>query len=204
MQMTMQPTAARVVAPAAAGRPAPLAAAPRAHRRQQQRQQLHQGLRAPPVLASAAAAPAPAATASGGHTGLLHGLGKVGEVSASHMPWLLRLAHIKSRITGGDSNVALQESARGLLMWKVRGACCSGRWALAAAAVAHRSHHCAGQHSTATIHLLQSANPCPQLTPAQPVARSLTPAACCLPPVNPARRLPWSGGWCWTTTPSSS
>jgi hypothetical protein len=37
-----------------------------------------------------------------------------------HMPWLLRLAHIKSRITGGDSNVALQESARGLRMWKVR------------------------------------------------------------------------------------
>lgn len=34
------------------------------------------------------------------------------------MPWLLRLAHIKSRTTGGDSTVALQESARGLLMWK--------------------------------------------------------------------------------------
>jgi hypothetical protein len=34
------------------------------------------------------------------------------------MPWLLRLAHVKSRITGGDSGAALQESARGLLLWK--------------------------------------------------------------------------------------
>ncbi len=36
-----------------------------------------------------------------------------------HMPWLLRLAHVKSKIAGGDSNTALQESARGLLLWKV-------------------------------------------------------------------------------------
>ena len=82
-------------------------------RRQQRRQQ-----RAA-VVASAAAAPSKPA-GSEGHTALLHGLGEVGEVAPVHMPWLLRLAHLKSRITGGDSNAALQESARGLLMWKVR------------------------------------------------------------------------------------
>lgn len=193
MQMTMQPAAARVAAPAAAGRPAPLAAAPRTHRRQQQRRQLRQGWRAPTVLASAAAAPAPAAAASSGHTGLLHGLGKVGEVSASHMPWLLRLAHIKSRITGGDSNVALQESARGLLMWKVRGACGAGQ-----CSAAHRSHLHAAQRQSHT-RPASGSKPLPSLL----LAASL-PAACCLPPVNPACRLPWSGAWCWTTAPSSS
>ena len=70
------------------------------------------------VTSAAAAAPARPA-AEGGHTALLHGLGEVGDVAPVHLPWLLRLAHIKSRITGGDSNAALQESARGLLMWKV-------------------------------------------------------------------------------------
>ena len=35
------------------------------------------------------------------------------------MPWLLRLAHVKSKVAGGDSAAALQESARGLLLWKV-------------------------------------------------------------------------------------
>lgn len=53
-----------------------------------------------------------------GHVALLHGLGQVGDVPPTHMPWLLRLAHVRSRITGGDSNVALQESARGALLWK--------------------------------------------------------------------------------------
>ncbi len=71
------------------------------------------------LVVAAVAAPA-APGREGGHTALLHGLGEVGDVPAVHMPWLLRLAHIKSRITGGDSTVALQESARGLLMWKVR------------------------------------------------------------------------------------
>ncbi|KAL4423465.1 hypothetical protein ABPG77_005417 [Micractinium sp. CCAP 211/92] len=69
------------------------------------------------LVTAAVAAPA-APGREGGHTALLHGLGEVGDVPAVHMPWLLRLAHIKSRITGGDSTVALQESARGLLMWK--------------------------------------------------------------------------------------
>jgi hypothetical protein len=75
------------------------------------------------VLASAAAGaaapprPSPSA-ADGGHTALLHSLGDVGDVAAVHMPWLLRLAHIRSRITGGDSAAALQESSRGLLLWK--------------------------------------------------------------------------------------
>ena len=78
------------------------------------------------AIATAATAAAPAKPAAkvdgGGHTALLHSLGEVGDVAPVHLPWLLRLAHIKSRITGGDSNLALQESARGLLMWKVRGA----------------------------------------------------------------------------------
>ena len=53
-----------------------------------------------------------------GHTALLQGLGEVGDVAPTHMPWLLRLAHVKSKVTGGDSAAALQESARGLLLWK--------------------------------------------------------------------------------------
>lgn len=42
------------------------------------------------------------------HSSLLHGLGSVGDVSASHLPWLLRLAHVRARISGGDSQEALQ------------------------------------------------------------------------------------------------
>lgn len=86
---------------------------------QQQGQQRRQRRQRAAIVASAAAAPSKAGGAEG-HTALLHSLGEVGEVAPVHMPWLLRLAHIKSRITGGDSNAALQESARGLLMWKVR------------------------------------------------------------------------------------
>ncbi len=33
--------------------------------------------------------------ASEGHTALLHGLGSVGDIAPSHMPWLLRLAHTR-------------------------------------------------------------------------------------------------------------
>ncbi|KAI7841137.1 hypothetical protein COHA_005107 [Chlorella ohadii] len=84
---------------------------------QQPAQQWRQRRQRAAVVALAAAAPAKAGGAEG-HTALLHSLGEVGEVAPVHMPWLLRLAHIKSRITGGDSNAALQESARGLLMWK--------------------------------------------------------------------------------------
>lgn len=54
----------------------------------------------PPALLSAAALP----------TSLIHGLGSVGEVSPEHMPWLLRLAHVKSQASGhaNDSAAALQ------------------------------------------------------------------------------------------------
>ena len=90
---------------------------------------------------------APAATSSRakqGHAALLHGLGEVGNVKPTLMPWLLRLAHIRcvcsahasswpwsqvlmhnvciccrSTVKGGDSSVALQESARGVLLWEV-------------------------------------------------------------------------------------
>ena len=30
-----------------------------------------------------------------GHSALLSGLGAVGDVAASHMPWLLRIAHVR-------------------------------------------------------------------------------------------------------------
>ena len=33
-----------------------------------------------------------------GHDALLHGLGEVGDVAPMHMPWLLRLAHVRSAI----------------------------------------------------------------------------------------------------------
>ncbi len=33
-----------------------------------------------------------------GHDALLHGLGEVGDVAPTHMPWLLRLAHVRSAI----------------------------------------------------------------------------------------------------------
>ena len=38
--------------------------------------------------------PTPAKRAEG-HSALLQGLGRLGDVSPSHMPWLLRLAHIR-------------------------------------------------------------------------------------------------------------
>jgi hypothetical protein len=71
------------------------------------------------VIAAAAAAQAPARpAAAGGHSTLLSSLGSVGDVPPALMPGLLRLAHVKSRVSGGDSNAALQDSARGLLLWK--------------------------------------------------------------------------------------
>ena len=33
-----------------------------------------------------------------GHDALLHGLGEVGDVAPMHMPWLLRLAHVRLAI----------------------------------------------------------------------------------------------------------
>lgn len=74
------------------------------------------------IITSAIAAPPrseSAAKSGEGHSALRQGLGNVGEVPPALVPWLLRLAHVKSKITGGDSNVALQESARGVLLWKV-------------------------------------------------------------------------------------
>lgn len=59
------------------------------------------------TVAAAVAAPERPATSSvgpaAGHTALLHSLGDVGDVAPAHLPWLLRLAHIKSKHGGGDS-----------------------------------------------------------------------------------------------------
>lgn len=57
---------------------------------------------------AAQAVAAPPAPVHAGHTQLLHGLGSVGDVAPSHMPWLLRLAHIRANQAGGDSSQALQ------------------------------------------------------------------------------------------------
>lgn len=70
----------------------------------------------PPAPALAAvAAPAPvqgdlsiANNAASGHSTLLHGLGDVGDIPAAYVPWLLRLAHARSKIAGGDSAHAVQ------------------------------------------------------------------------------------------------
>ncbi|PNW85740.1 hypothetical protein CHLRE_03g207400v5 [Chlamydomonas reinhardtii] len=80
------------------------------------------GSRRCPVSCSVAAVDAPERTqpapmAHLQHSSLLHGLGSVGDVSASHLPWLLRLAHVRARISGGDSQEALQASSRGLSAW---------------------------------------------------------------------------------------
>lgn len=42
------------------------------------------------------------------HVSTRQGLGTVGDVSPTHLPWLLRLAHVRSRTTGADSGEALQ------------------------------------------------------------------------------------------------
>ena len=47
------------------------------------------------VLCSAAVAEAQPAARNEGHSALLSGLGAVGDVAASHMPWLLRIAHVR-------------------------------------------------------------------------------------------------------------
>lgn len=74
----------------------------------------------PAVIAAATAQAPPRPAGAGGHSALLSSLGSVGDVPPALMPGLLRLAHVKSRVSGGDSNAALQDSARGLLLWKVR------------------------------------------------------------------------------------
>ena len=47
------------------------------------------------VVLRAATTQAPPKSSSEGHTALLHGLGSVGDIAPSHMPWLLRLAHTR-------------------------------------------------------------------------------------------------------------
>ncbi|KAG2483511.1 hypothetical protein HYH03_017619 [Edaphochlamys debaryana] len=51
------------------------------------------------------------------HSSILQGLGTVGEVSPTHLPWLLRLAHVRAKTQGADSSEALQTSSRGLATW---------------------------------------------------------------------------------------
>eukprot|EP00798_Chlamydomonas_sp_ICE-L_P011915 gene11915-15016_t len=65
------------------------------------------------------AVPSKKATVStiSGHSSLNHRLGDVGEVSPTHLPWLLRLSFIKAK-AGGDSRQALQDTSRGLMTWK--------------------------------------------------------------------------------------
>lgn len=84
----------------------------------------------PALSPQAAAAAAPAALAehnthssphhivTAGHTGLLHGLGDVGDIAPAHMPWVLRIAHVSAHTTGGDSQAAMAEISRGLSAWK--------------------------------------------------------------------------------------
>lgn len=176
---------------------------------QQPAQQWRQRRQRAAVVASAAAAPSKAGGAEG-HTALLHSLGEVGEVAPVHMPWLLRLAHIKSRITGGDSNAALQESARGLLMWKVRAALgvvvgCGWHAALSLLhgyiAVANPTN---GAHGCLHVcrRLRWSAAWCCTTSHDAPFGTFFL--FMCLTVLNFCRRRRWSAGWCWTTSPSSS
>lgn len=64
--------------------------------------------RRPKHLQVMAAVEAPSRPSSGGskrgdgHSALLQGLGQVGDVAPSHMPWLLRLAHIRYGIETGS------------------------------------------------------------------------------------------------------
>ncbi|KAL6765729.1 hypothetical protein V8C86DRAFT_2448564 [Haematococcus lacustris] len=69
-----------------------------------------------PALAAVATAQVELAPPPSGTT-LSHGLGTLGETAPAHMPFLLRIAHIRAR-QGGDSTEALQESARGLAAWR--------------------------------------------------------------------------------------
>ena len=40
-----------------------------------------------------------------GHSALLQGLGRLGDVAPSHMPWLLRLAHIRHAVAGHQLHI---------------------------------------------------------------------------------------------------
>ena len=104
----------------------------------------------PQAACAAAAVEAQPVARNEGHSALLSGLGAVGDVSASHVPWLLRIAHVRqappwqaprpscalacslcdwllsweqlhrSSTKGGDSQQALKDNARGLCLWKAR------------------------------------------------------------------------------------
>ena len=57
-------------------------------------------------------------------TSLVHALGAVGEVSPTHMPWLLRLAYIKAQAAGqaaDASAAAVQVRLRSVAPWRVGG-----------------------------------------------------------------------------------
>eukprot|EP00884_Botryococcus_braunii_P013814 jgi/Botrbrau1/22433/Bobra.0091s0035.1 len=53
-----------------------------------------------------------------GHLALLQGLGEVGEIPPRQMPFLLRLAHMRAKNEGGDSNKSLQQIAAGVSFWR--------------------------------------------------------------------------------------
>ncbi|KAL6778245.1 hypothetical protein ACKKBG_A17460 [Auxenochlorella protothecoides x Auxenochlorella symbiontica] len=84
------------------------------------RQHSHAGRRSGPRTPTAVASPERAALQPhmAGHTDLINGLGYVGSVPTSLMPWLLRLSHIRSSISGSDTADALQDAACGLLIWQ--------------------------------------------------------------------------------------
>ena len=101
-----------------------------------------------------------------GHSALLQGLGELGDVTPGLMPGLLRLSHIRYRkltslvqrpqgpfdtqsvsepvwlfrakVQGGDSNEALKENARGILIWQVSHGC----FTLDALQLTHRGNLC--------------------------------------------------------------
>jgi hypothetical protein len=128
--------------------PAPQTLAPRPATMQRRQERSHRSC----ICAAVAAPPQQQhARAAEGHSALLQGLGEVGDVAPTLMPWLLRLSHIRccsvalpshadqsthawsarggddimirmkcrARVQGGDSNEALKENARGILLWKV-------------------------------------------------------------------------------------
>lgn len=110
--------------------------------------------RAPRSLPPITSASSTIAGSTNGHATLLQGLGAVGDVAPSHVPWLLRLAHIQyasirndaqavhlqhactrsspHRSLGSiaDSEAAMHLNAIGLLTWKV----------------AHQHQHCVHAH----------------------------------------------------------
>lgn len=61
-----------------------------------------------PGAAATEMAPRSALSSASGHSALLHGLGDLGDLPPGCVPWLLRIAHARARMDGGDSADALQ------------------------------------------------------------------------------------------------